>query len=310
MSKSRNWVFTINNPEAIIPDETWGNIKFLVAGLEIGEGGTQHYQGYLELKTARALSTLKLIFPTAHFEIRRGTRIQAIRYCLKDHTSDDGLLRGEHIPLSLARTLTLRGVVVYGFEGDPQDLLKDDETKKVNKMLEEVQKLLDDGTPEVDIATDYFGVWIKYNQGFKRYKLLKANKRDYKTNVIVVQGPTGTGKSRWAMEQYPDAYWKCNGMWWDGYETQESVIIDEFYGWLPWNLLLRLCDRYPMQVEVKGGAVNFVAKTIVIISNKRADAWYPNQYFDALARRVDEWRVVRNNSTTVYTDVKEVEWDY
>lgn len=177
-------------------------------------------------------------------------------------------------------------------------------------MLEEVQKLLDDGTPEVDIATDYFGVWIKYNQGFKRYKLLKANKRDYKTNVIVVQGPTGTGKSRWAMEQYPDAYWKCNGMWWDGYETQESVIIDEFYGWLPWNLLLRLCDRYPMQVEVKGGAVNFVAKTIVIISNKRADAWYPNQYFDALARRVDEWRVVRNNSTTVYTDVKEVEWDY
>ena len=35
-------------------------------------------------------------------------------------------------------------------------------------------------------------------------------------------------------------------------EDQKAVaIIDEFYGWLSWTEILRLCDRYPCQVETK-----------------------------------------------------------
>ena len=40
-------------------------------------------------------------------------------------------------------------------------------------------------------------------------------------------GPTGTGKSHTVRGQYPDAYIKGNNIWWDGYQGQSVVIIEE-----------------------------------------------------------------------------------
>lgn len=94
------------------------------------------------------------------------------------------------------------------------------------------------------------------------------------------------------MESYPDAYWKQRSNWWDGYANHEHVVIDEFYGWLPFDLLLRLCDRYPLLVETKGGQVQFSANTIVITTNKRPTEWYTNMYTPALIRRVDHWIIM------------------
>lgn len=41
-------------------------------------------------------------------------------------------------------------------------------------------------------------------------------------------GASGTGKSRGVRERFPDAYIKANDKWWDGYNNEETVIIDEF----------------------------------------------------------------------------------
>ena len=93
------------------------------------------------------------------------------------------------------------------------------------------------------------------------------------------------------MEFDAGAYWKQRSNWWDGYSTQETVVLDEFYGWLPFDLLLRLCDRYPLLVETKGGQVQFVAKTIIITSNSLPSNWYRSAYFPSFVRRVDHWHV-------------------
>ena len=74
-------------------------------------------------------------------------------------------------------------------------------------------------------------------------------------------------------------------------ESQETVIIDDFYGWMPFDTLLRLTDRYPMLVDIKGGAVQFTAKRIIITSNEVPDNWYPNvsclpHRWNALLRRI------------------------
>lgn len=64
---------------------------------------------------------------------------------------------------------------------------------------------------------------------------------------------------------------------------------DDFYGWMPYDTLLRLCDRYPLLIETKGGQTIFLAKTIIITSNNTPAQWYKNVNLKAFIRRVDLW---------------------
>lgn len=81
----RNWVFTLNNPEVddvpVHPDET-----YVIWQTEVGESGTRHLQGYIELSRAQRLSNMRSWLPRAHFEPRKGNRVQARDYCCKSDT--------------------------------------------------------------------------------------------------------------------------------------------------------------------------------------------------------------------------------
>lgn len=72
-------------------------------------------------------------------------------------------------------------------------------------------------------------------------------------------------------------------------------MVDEFYGWISLDLLLRILDRYPLTVETKGGHRTFRAKTVVITSNKPFEKWYPNVrdagVLAALKRRMEQGKV-------------------
>lgn len=79
-------------------------------------------------------------------------------------------------------------------------------------------------------------------------------------------GPTGTGKTRSAWESYPELF--CvndNSKWWDGYDGQLVVLIDDFRpSWCSFAELLRLTDIYPLRKEVKGGFVHLQFTTLII----------------------------------------------
>ncbi len=143
-----------------------------------------------------------------------------------------------------------------------------------------------------DIADNEFDLWVRYYRAFEKYICMKTKPRNFPVDVHVLQGPTGTGKSKWALDTYPGAYWKQRSQWWCGYCGHETVILDEFYGWLQFDVLLRVCDRYPLLVESKGGQIQFVAKTIVITSNQLPSSWYKSAYFPAFCRRVTKWHVL------------------
>jgi len=166
--------------------------------------------------------------------------------------------------------------------------------ESTNCRLSRIQSQLSEGNSGAieTIADNEFDLWVRYYRAFEKYLMMKTVPRNYKTEVHILQGPTGTGKSKWAMDNYPNAYWKQRSNWWDGYYGQEVVVLDEFYGWLPFDLLLRLCDRYPLLVETKGGQTQFTAKTIVITTNMLPCNWYKSAYFPAFARRVEKWHIM------------------
>lgn len=297
--RSKYWCFTINNPNITdicqldFNQPEWrSQVTFAIYAEEIGEEETIHYQGYMELEQAKTLSWLKRRMSRAHFESRRGTQTQAIIYCLKNYdvsksyadTTEPVLWNSKDTSMTW-RTLKTE----LEQSGTRSASLKTDTPR--TRCLQEMKQMIEDGASDLDLANFNFNIYITCYRGLRHYRSLISPKRNWKTKVIICQGPTGTGKSKWCMETFPDAYWKQRGQWWDNYAGEETVIIDEFYGWLPFDLILRLCDRYPLMVEIKGGQVQFRAKTIVFTSNNTPDRWYKNAYMKSFYRRVEEWHI-------------------
>lgn len=176
---------------------------------------------------------------------------------------------------------------------------------------------LEAGSSLSDVARESPEVFVRYGRGLRDYVNVRGlvKSRDFKTHVIVLVGEPGSGKSRFANEYPGTKYWKPRGQWWDGYNGEDVVILDDFYGWVPYDELLRVCDRYPLKVPVKGAFVEFVSKTVIITSNKRPEEWYDKEKIpdqSAMWRRFNEmWYCERGCPLKQYPpEWKEHETDY
>lgn len=129
------------------------------------------------------------------------------------------------------------------------------------------------------------------------YHALRAIRSDHsqpqaiERRVNVFWGRTGTGKSRRAWDEAGEgAYSKCpRSKFWDGYQDQQHVVVDEFRGGIDVAHLLRWFDRYPVRVEVKGSSRPLAATTLWITSNLDPVLWYPaldEETVQALLRRL------------------------
>lgn len=226
--------------------------QYMICGAEKGENGTEHLQGYVQLKKRTTLAGLKRRWPRAHLEVARGTPEQNVTYCSKEGSYH------EH------------GELIKG-QGRRTD-------------LQDVKNLVDEGADAAQIREANYGAYIRYKRAITSDIEDRRPHRSWPTKLFILWGETGTGKSRFCARNCPDAYWKSRGDWWDGYEGHECIIIDEFYGWLPFDFLLRLCDRYPLQLPVKGGFRKMVAKTLIITSNKPYRDWYGERITDTMWR--------------------------
>lgn len=101
-------------------------------------------------------------------------------------------------------------------------------------------------------------------------------------------GPPGTGKTKKAWDENPRLYVKSINKWWDGYNKEDVVLIDD---WDP-NIkgmeqkLKTWSDRYPFMAEIKGGSMRIRPKKIIITSNYSPDDCFSNQEDrDAIRRR-------------------------
>lgn len=263
----RAWCFTINNPGSVDPYQwPW---SYLIYQEEIGENGTQHIQGYVIMKVKTTMAGMKKLAPTAHFEQRNGTHEQARHYCLKPVEG----CACEHCTKAREGPPKMAGPFEYGEAprpGERTDLL-------------EVRDMVLQGASKRSLWADHFPTMAKYHAAIDKYRLIVTPKRDFKSQVAVLYGPTGTGKTRFIVDNINQekAFWMDSARttgnpWVDGYDPMEHkhLVIDEFYGWIKWNTLLRLLDRYPFTLETKGGTLQMRPKYIWITSNSPPVEWY------------------------------------
>lgn len=268
MSSAKYWVFTLNNytledKENLNKLVNEKKVAFIGYGEEIGESGTPHLQGHLELQKRVRLSTLKrLLGQRFHLEVRKGSFEQADDYCQKDgvYTSlGDRVSKGK------------------GYRSD----------------LNELRLALVDGMPLQEISNEFFSTYIRYRRSIVAFKNLNAQQRTWQSSVIIYWGKTGTGKTRSVYDNavnMQDVWVYPGNGWFDGYNGQPIALFDDFSGSefkLPY--LLKLLDRYPMQVPIKGDFVSWVPKEIYITSNLDPAHWFPNahhEHVQALFRRV------------------------
>lgn len=249
-----NYCFTLNNFTEFEKNDAirfiQSHCKYGIFQSETGESGTPHLQGYFQLSKKNRMSWLKSTFSArAHYECAKGTWEQNKDYCSKEEARMPGTEVFEH--------------------GRPP------ETGKRNDLAPVVESVLAKRSIG-DIALDHPEEFIKFSRGILTLAAAVAEPRTWKTEVFWFYGPTGTGKSLRAFEMAPNAYWKAGGTkWWDGYDGQEDVIIDDYRCDLcPFHELLRLLDRYPMRVEFKGGSTHFRARRVFITTpSSPRDTW-------------------------------------
>ncbi len=236
-----------------------------------------HLQGYLQLRERATLRRLQRQFAHVyergvHLEPARGTPQENRTYCSKL----DSRIAGpwEH------------GVFQKATQGRRSDLVS-------------LQALIDGGASIRDIAEQRFPEFVKYHRGIERYFQLISPVRRWKTAVVIYQGPTGCGKTSRVYAEHDSTTVYCvgcpatstTGVWFDGYRGEPVLLFDDFYSWIRYALLLRICDRHQLNLPVKFGSAQCLARVVYFTSNQSWEKWYPNMASTASFRRRIDWVV-------------------
>ena len=286
VSQSRRFRFTLNNftqedlDALVCRDFGSGNrVTYICYGLETAPTtGTPHVQGYLETEKKTTYTGVQRFRTAAYFVCNKSAE-QNKTYCFKLREGDT------------QNEITFE-------QGEP---MRPGQRNDLNAIGEQIVA----GVRPEAIAEENPGMYTRYFRGLHALRAAVIDRpRDKATpkDVIVLFGPTGTGKTRTAIEQLTELYgsyylWDPTmHPWWDGYDNHRGVLIDEFRGQVPFSVIIRLLDRYRMTVQVKGGTRQFVADTIYITSPKHPDEWYKDDGSDKVSQ------LKRRITTVTYLD--------
>jgi len=274
-SPAKDWCFTINNPEPwhleAIETMDWA---YLVYQVEVGESGTPHIQGFVQLRDKqRKTAILNHISEHGdpdlggHWEKRRGTPSEAAHYCMKPvpdcdckHCKDlerfDDFVEQGHLSL-----------------GD------------ASQRLAEVARIIK--SKGLHHTIDRFPeVYLQYHNGMKALAKHFTVPETRDTVVTVVWGASGKGKTFYA-RQAPAPYLlappgRGQTDFFGDYrpDVHQTIVVDDYYGNWKFTTFLRVCDVHPTEVQTKGGFEQCLARHIVFTSNVPPHEWYPNVLAD------------------------------
>jgi hypothetical protein len=272
--KSRLWCFTNFDLEfdydKYLADTT---ALYLAVGREVcPKSKREHDQGWVYFEGQRgSIKQVAKQLGGCHVEMCKGNIDQQEDYCSKDGKYREFGVK----PRPGART---------DLDGVRDDIMK--------------------GTRSVDeICVESPALYHQYGRTLHKLEdiALRAKHRTWMTAGIWYWGASGAGKSHRAFQDFDPR--RCyvfpnDGGWWDGYSGQETVIINEFRGGIPYSELLDLCDKWPKSVRRRGREpVPFLAQRLIVTSVLRPDEVYSglaeNDSLEQLYRRFELVEVKR-----------------
>lgn len=251
------WCFTLNNPteeeipalSAILDDAT--KVKYAIFQGETGENGTPHLQGYVEFLNKQRFATAKTILglERLHLEPRNGSRDQAREYCRKDDTL----------------TTAVSERLEFGIWG------KETHTSELGHLLTELKN----GSTVAEVADKYPATWVRNYRGISAFHGMVVSK-GLETNTVRgywIYGDPGIGKTHYARNKLADfptdrVFMKEQNKWWDGYDGEELVVLDDLDSPVFFHLLKKWGDKYAItNAEIKGGSVKLQHVKFIVTSN-------------------------------------------
>lgn len=267
----RAHLITVNNwtdDEVAAVLELFDTAKYSVIGFETGHKcGTPHFHAYAYWPNGKAVSSIKKQIPRARIDVCKGTPEQCRAYVIKENEYNEfGTCpkQGERTDLKRFKDDILEGMSV-------EDLCEQ--------------------------HTEYMAKYDRFYKTVRNIDLKKKSMSMTAPEVIVLIGEPGSGKTRHVYDTHDmeDIYklevgdGSANSLFWDGYDGEPIILIDDFHNNIKLDYMLRLLDRYPMKINIKGGYTWRVANKIYITSNIPVDRWYPNCpdiHRKALQRRI------------------------
>lgn len=249
-------------------------IEYTVGQLERGaETGALHWQFFVYFSKKRRLNGVKSTLvewlgdyaSSTHLERCRGTIDQCVDYCTKSDTRVGFGFQYGSKPVVYKSGRDLLAVLRTGRKLDPSDPAWDDVLLRFTvSRLSELSHLV------------------------------SPRHRDPSVTPVceVHYGVPGSGKSRAVFQSFPKAYIKSSGKWWDHYDGESVVILDDFDGsFLSFGDFKRWVDRYPCFVEIKGCVTPLLATHWVITTNVFPSHWWSKKTIgqdgrDAIWRRL------------------------
>lgn len=239
MSQARYWLLTIPYDDFKPPKDLPPNVAWLRGQAEIGaDTNYKHWQLFVCYPKKTRLQAIKQYFGnTCHAEPSRSKAAEA--YVFKEDTSVPGTR----------------------FELGEKPFQRNSKTDWEHAKRKAQQGLIDEVPPDV---------YIKYYRTLKEIARDHMNKPTDLTSVcgIWIYGPPGVGKSHYARQHYgPNIFFKPQNKWWDGYQHEKSVLIDDFDSKQLGHLLKIWADRYSFVAETKGSSIHIRPDRIIITSN-------------------------------------------
>lgn len=232
--------------------------EYAIAGTErYKDSGLLHLQGFIHLKKKQRLNKLKPFFNgIAHWEPKsdKSKISQASDYCKKE---GDFVEFGTRPPDDIGEIQVNRWAIARQSAENGDFGRIDDQIYLAH--FRNIVAIRARATQDVHVLPEPSGLWL--------------------------HGVPGSGKSRKARSLTSTTYLKGANKWWDGYEDQETVVIedlDKSHSWMA-NLIKCWTDVYPFSAEVKGGVIQIRPKNIVITSNYSIEEIFGENPVDVLA---------------------------